>query len=227
MVSRPRRPHRSVWGVWRLGLAALALLANSCGPSKPPVEAVWTMPANPPTSDVDPAAARVTPPPGYPWAQAHAGGRGADAVWPETGSGEARPGDLPETARHTSGGIWRRDERRGWQEARELELGLVVQFWAEWSNAALRLEQDTLHEPEVMTALEACCIPIKIDVTEETMENREQLDRYRVHQLPAVIVLDRRGQEVQRFDSLVDSAAFVAALKRVGPPLDGPSGRQP
>ncbi|MBW2458701.1 MAG: hypothetical protein JRI68_29655 [Deltaproteobacteria bacterium] len=216
MVSRPGRSHPMVRGARRFGLPALVLLTNACGPAKPPVETVWTMPTNPPASDVDPAAARSTPPPGYPWAQAHAGGRGADSVWPESGQESARRGDLPETARTAPGGIWRKDERRAWQEARELDLGLVVQFWAEWSAAAVGFERETLHDPQVITAIEACCVPIKVDVTEPTMENREQLDRYRVHQLPTVILLDRRGQELERFGHAVDSAAFLEALKGVG-----------
>ncbi len=175
------------------------------------------MPTHPPTAEVDPAAARPTPPPGYPWAQARVGGRGADSVWPEGGNGAATRGDLPETALAAPSGIWRTDERKAWQEARQLGLGLVVQFWAEWSPDALGFERDTLHDPEVITAIEACCVPIKVDVTEPTMDNREQLDRYRVHQLPTVLVLDRGGQELKRFHSPVDSTAFVEALEEVAP----------
>ncbi len=191
---------------------AVAMVLLGCAPTKRSVEAVWTMPSGPPQSDVDPSAARPPLAPGYPWAYAQAAGRGGDAVWTEGSDDAAERGDLPETTLAAPRGIWRIDERRAWQEARELGLGLLVQFWAEWSVAAVRFERATLHDPEVISAIEASYIALKIDVTEETIENREQLSRYQVHQLPMVILLDGRGREHQRFDSMVVSRAFLEGL---------------
>jgi hypothetical protein len=178
---------------------AAAVLVSDCRPNKQSVEAVWTMPSTPPASDVDPAAARPAV-------------RGGDAVRPE-GSDDGTPrGDLPETALVAPRGLWRTDERRAWQEARELGLGLVVQFWAEWSADAVRFERETLQDPEVTTAIEASYVALKVDLTEETLESREQLHRYHVYQLPMVILLDGRGREHQRFDSVVASKDFLQGL---------------
>ncbi len=213
---RPGRHRRSPW-VCSLSVVAVTVLAVGCAPRQRSDEAVWARPASPPPADGDPAAARPTPPPGYSWTPTHGGARGGDAIWPE-GSDHGSPrGDLPETALITPHGIWRTDERRAWQEARELGLGLVVQFWAEWSVAAVRLERETLQDPEVVTAIEQSCVALKIDVTEETIESREQLSRYQVHQLPMVILLDSRGREHQRFDSVVASRVFLQGLAAVRP----------
>ena len=80
--------------------------------------------------------------------------------------------------------VWRSDERMAWSEARALGRGLVVDFWADWCDACWRLERQTFAEPEVRRAIAEQFVALRIDVSEETRENREQLQRYGVVQLP-------------------------------------------
>lgn len=181
-------------------LAFGLLFLVACSPRRDP-ESAWTMPA---LGGVDLAAAETG---GYPFAQAGSEARGGDAVVPEH---ETR-GDLPDDAVHVHG-IWRTDERKAIAEARALGRGLIVDFWAEWCNECWRLERETYAEPEVRRALREQFVPLRIDVTEETHANRDQLKRYAVLQLPTVLVLDRRAREIDRIDDFVASEALLNRL---------------
>ena len=57
-------------------------------------------------------------------------------------------------------------------------------------------------------------VPVRIDVTEETQANREQLQRYAIVSLPAVLVLDSHGRVVDRIDEFLSSDAFLSRLAK-------------
>jgi thiol:disulfide interchange protein len=55
-------------------------------------------------------------------------------------------------------------------------------------------------------------VPLRIDVTEESSENREQLKRYAVLQLPTVVLLDHRAREIDRIVDFVVSEKLLSRL---------------
>jgi thiol-disulfide isomerase/thioredoxin len=192
--------------------AALVVLAMSACASPPrTVDDVWVMPGGS-RDDADPALAAPSMPRGYAFSRAEAAGRGADTVVDDA----AEPGDLPETALGLRGprGLWREDERAAYAEARELGLPMVVSFWAEWCSMCRRLDAEMLGDAEVTALLQSDFVPLRIDTTEETRRNREQLERYRVVRIPTVLVLDRRGREIYRVEELVNAEVLVARLER-------------
>src|SRR5262245_17096346 len=167
-----------------LGILVVCLSClTACSPRRDP-ESAWTMPA---LGGVDLEAAAEG---GYPFAEAGSG-HGADAVIEE---GDTR-GDPPDIAVRRHHPLWRHDERKALAEARALGRGLVVDFWAEWCDACWRFERETYAVPELRRAMQERFVPLRIDVTEETFENREQLQRYAIVKLPTVLVLDSRGRE--------------------------------
>lgn len=155
---------------------------------------------------VDLAAAGVD---GYPFASA-GNGQGADVLVHE---GEVR-GDLPELAMPSRRGMWRANERKALAEARAQGRGVVIDFWAEWCDSCWRLERETYAEPELRRAMLEQFVPVRIDVTEETRANREQLQRYAIVSLPTVLVLDSHGRVVDRIDEFLSSEAFLQRLAK-------------
>jgi len=189
---------------------ASALLAGvvalgGCGGGQP-VEAVWSMP----DVDPDPDAQR---PRGYPFVYASPVRlEGADATGAE--SEERHAGDLPETGlSQQPSAFWVGDEARAIREARETGRGLLVDFYAEWCDACRLLDHDTLRDFEVRDAIRRRYVPLRIDVTEETFASRDQLQRYRVVQLPAIVMLDERGAESDRIEQYVPPAVMLRRIE--------------
>jgi thiol:disulfide interchange protein len=171
----------------RIAFFAL-LLSGAVGcASRRSMDAVWAMPEGARPSD------------GYPFSYAAGSGRGGDAL------DGAYPGDLPETGYAARHGMWRDDERATLVEARELGFGRVVSFWAEWCDDCLRLDQQTFRDPQVVAAIEAAYVPLRVDATEETFAVREQLERHQVNRLPTLILFDAQGREIDRVEGFVSS----------------------
>jgi len=122
------------------------------------------------------------------------------------------PGDFPETLQPLMIGMWHTDERTAWRVARSSNRGLVIDFRAEWCLPCMLLEHRTFADPEVKQRLVESFVPLRIDVTEETMAGRKQLDRFRIVSLPAVVILDANGNEIDRINRYVDASVFLARL---------------
>jgi len=152
-------------------------------------------------------------PPGYPFGYTPSPGRSTDELAPDHSDEVAGSrGDLPETGARQRQGIWHVDERAAWRAARRRGAGMVIAFVAEWSKPANQLEREVFGNPRVARAIASDFVALKIDITEDTAENREQLERYRVLRLPVVLVLDPHGGQLDRIEAPLDSDAFMARL---------------
>ena len=146
---------------------------------------------------------------GYPFGTPGSGVRGADAP------GEVdEAGDLPEAAYFAkSRGFWRHDEEDAVREAKRTGRGLLVSFWADWSVECTQLDESTLRDPTVRAEIFGDYVPLRIDVSEETRLGRVQLERYRVDHVPAIILLDVHGRELDRIDSFVSDELILDRLR--------------
>ncbi len=191
---------------------ALAIAALSVGCSKPQHVGVWSMPVLQ-QRPLDPAAQPHGPahPTGLPWSLPHP--NGPDAIASSVTSEDAVRGDLPDSALTPALGLWRSDESRAWREARDTGRGVLVEFAAEWCMPCRLLETKTFNDEQVRAAMAADFVPLRIDVTEETMLGREQLERYKVVGLPAILVLDSEGKEIDRISHFVDATTLLRRLK--------------
>ncbi len=185
-------------------LSLLLALAPACG-GAPPVETVWLMP----TMEGEPGA--LTDPRGLPFVYTRGRGvRGGDSA--ESQPDDAHPGDLPETMLTSAQRYWNADERRAFAEARESDRGVLIHFYAEWCDGCRFLENDTLRDHDVRAAILERYVPLRIDVTEETFETRAQLERYRVLQLPSIVMVDPQGKELDRIDHYLPPHAMLERL---------------
>ncbi len=179
-------------------LVSIAVLVGTfvgCG-AQQPVGTSWVMPELSPHDDR-----------GVPFAPV-AIGAGADH------SRDDLPrGDYPEVAFEDATGFWRVDERRAIREARATGRGLFVDFYAEWSEPSRRLDDEVLSDVEARAAIMARFVPLRIDVTEESATGREQLARFQVNTLPALVMLDPLGSEVDRVEEVITVEAFVDRIR--------------
>ncbi len=132
-------------------------------------------------------------------------------------------GDVPESgARPVRSGLWLNDEARALAEAKRTSRALLVDFSAEWCVPCMRLQADTLSDEAVQAAIGADFVPLRIDVSEESRAGREQLRRYGIHGLPAILVIDAQGHEVDRIEQYLDVDAFLSRLATDRARLGGP-----
>jgi thiol-disulfide isomerase/thioredoxin len=171
------------WPLFRVAVLGASMADVSCGGQ--PATGEWAMP-------------RVGPPPKH----AESAGQ-APQHDPRQ---RASPGDLPETGMLQHDGWWRRDEVEAYQEAASRDLGVLVDFTAVWCLPCVALDREVLGDPRIRAEIDTAFVPIKIDVSEETQANKEQLVRYRVDRLPAIIMLDAQGHELGRIDRYMDAA---------------------
>ena len=133
-------------------------------------------------------------------------------VWAVGPAAAPHRGGRRGTARARPRGSGRVAERAPWREARARGAGLLVAFVAEWSKPATKLQREVLGSPVVVQAIADHFVALEIDVTEDTAENREQLERYRVLRLPVVLVLDDRGRQLDRIEGPLDGETFMTRL---------------
>jgi thiol:disulfide interchange protein len=135
--------------------------------------------------------------------------RGADAP-----TDDVEAGDLPEDVYlKKPHGFWLHDEQDAVREAKRTGRGLLVSFWADWSDECVQMDQQTLRVPAVRAEIFGGYVPLRIDVSEETRLGRNLLERYQVDHLPAIILLDDDGHELDRIGEYVSEEILLARLR--------------
>ena len=191
-----------------LCLVSGAWLLAGCGAGRP-VDTVWAMP--------DPGA-EPGEPRGYPFAYSSGPGvAGADRL--DEAEPDDQRGDLPETGMVSPLRFWKTDDQAAWQLARASRRGVFISFYASWCEACVLLERDTLADLDVREAIRERFVPLRIDVTEETRASREQLERYGVYQLPAIVVVDASGSPVDRIGGYLSAEAMIGRLQKPDPAM--------
>ncbi len=90
---------------------------------------------------------------------------------------------------------------------------MLIDFGAEWCTACKELEHETFPDSNVRTEAQKF-VTLRVDATDD--EDKEVIrlkDKYKVVGLPTVIMLDKTGKEVVRFNEFVKPDKFYAAMK--------------
>ncbi len=90
---------------------------------------------------------------------------------------------------------------------------MMIDFGAEWCAACKKLEHQTFPDASVRSEAQRF-VALRIDATDDEDKAVNELkDKYKVVGLPTVIMLDKSGKEVLRFNDFVKPDAFYTAMK--------------
>lgn len=111
---------------------------------------------------------------------------------------------------------WIQSESHGLQVAQSQQKPTVIDFWAEWCVACKELDARTYSDKRVQSAMEKDFVPIKIDSTEITSENRSLYEKYRVMALPTILFTDSKGKVIRDLTvtGFVEADEFLVHLKK-------------
>lgn len=110
---------------------------------------------------------------------------------------------------------WKTDETEALAAAKAGNKPMLVDFTAEWCSACKRLARETFPESTVRAELGRFVL-LKIDATQDDDPKVMELQKkYRVVGLPTVILLDAKGNEVERLTDFVPPSVFINSLRRV------------
>lgn len=115
-----------------------------------------------------------------------------------------------------SGAIeWLASEEEGRAKATAEGKPVLLDFGASWCNACMELEHKTFPDENVR-AEASRFVSIHVDATDdENPETKRLSEKYKIVGLPTVIMLDKAGNEIVRFNEFVPPEKFVAAMKTV------------
>jgi thiol:disulfide interchange protein DsbD len=126
----------------------------------------------------------------------------------------------PEAGTAAASGVqWLKDWRQARQQAEAAGKGLVVDAWAEWCAACVKMDKELWILPEVGERLGRQYVAVKLDFTESSPFTDEIAERWDISALPAVALFppgsDFEGQPVVLFRQEIKKPELFAALDRL------------
>lgn len=89
---------------------------------------------------------------------------------------------------------------------------VLIDFYADWCTACKQFEKYTFSDLDVQKALENTLL-IRVDVTKNSPENQALLEQYQILGLPALLLIDKTGKEVERISGFLDAQNFLTVLQ--------------
>ncbi|MBX3264257.1 MAG: thioredoxin family protein [Labilithrix sp.] len=109
--------------------------------------------------------------------------------------------------------VWMTNEDAALAKANAEGKPVLIDFGAEWCAACKKLEHQTFPDPNVRSEAQRF-VALRVDATDDEDEAVVKLkDKYKVVGLPTVIMLDKSGKEVVRFNDFVKPDQFYTAMK--------------
>ena len=101
------------------------------------------------------------------------------------------------------------------ERAKSTQRPIIVEFWAKWCVACIKLKRETLEDPDVAEALSA------VEVIYVDLDKYPALgEAYGVDAIPDLFFIDKSGRIVDRLQRLEPPENFVARVRKAfGQPL--------
>ncbi len=146
-------------------------------------------------------------------------------AWPYRVAGFITIGLLLLSAIAHEKGVQYAQNRLDWQpfteaainKAIENEHPVMIEFTADWCLNCKVLEKTVLKSEKVISAVkETALVPLRVDITKVSKENKSLLSRYKGNALPYLVILDKKGIIVERFTGVFKPNTLVNAILKTG-----------
>ena len=108
---------------------------------------------------------------------------------------------------------WLTDEEAARAKATTEGKPMIIDFGATWCTACKELEHETFPDPTVRSEAQRF-VTLRLDMSDdEATQTKALTEKYKIAGLPTVLMLDKNGKEVVRFNEFVKPAKFYAAMK--------------
>jgi thioredoxin:protein disulfide reductase len=108
---------------------------------------------------------------------------------------------------------WLTDEQAARAKATSEGKPMLIDFGATWCKACKELEHDTFPDPTVRSEAQRF-VSLRLDMSDDDAKETKMLtEKYKIAGLPTVLMLDKNGKEVVRFNEFVKADKFYTAMK--------------
>lgn len=122
-----------------------------------------------------------------------------------------------ETGTHLSSGITTIEQlQERLSDIKDKNKPVVIDLYADWCTACLEMDKNTFSDPVVRERLNEMVF-LRIDMTANSKENQKILSHFNVLGLPAIILIDNKGNELKskRISGYLGPKAFTDRLNRL------------
>jgi thiol-disulfide isomerase/thioredoxin len=143
------------------------------------------------------------------------------AVAPSSQAASPRPqyklptGELPDAKKRLFYNGWYSEHADALAVAQKRNLAVLVDFHADWCLPCERMARQTFRDPLLWAEMQQRVVPLRIDLSEETQIGRQVLERYRVHALPCVLIVNKSGEPLKRFDKFIAAKELLFHIQQL------------
>ncbi len=109
---------------------------------------------------------------------------------------------------------WQRFSEAKYEQTLMKNESMVIDFYADWCIPCKELDALTFSEPRVIEEL-AKFTTYKVDMTQSLSEENEQLrNKFKIVGMPTVLIINKKGEEVERLTGFVNADEFLIMLQK-------------